>query len=430
MAEVRAPATHAGARVDRALRYARVAPGEVRDLLEPRRPAAPRAPRGSEIPRGRVGRGDGRGPREASHASRAPARPAPAAPAAAAPSPASSLSSITLPIGEAELRRAIDSAALGGTISEAQTLARSRFGELRIAAGTRVEIALSGSRLDISTDPGLTLDLHYGPNVTIRRIQYDLNTGRFEVDAEGPGPDFLYREAATWFANRTLRPLLPVELQTPGYDPRTDPELIARFQRTVTSVLTGQPGPAGVTFSNPTARASIRLARELRVDLPEGNVLIVPRGTPFSFDASFEGPIEAPVLRELTVRSSGRGVVLRQSEGLFSSIAGLEIRGVTVRPGGRLAVDYTPLPETALNGGESLLRLLGGAIGVASGDPRGLELLNAPPPNHRLPELRREIDGRIHGEAEPALLRLIRDNDMVVPGFSLTRLMGVPAASP
>ena len=350
------------------------------------------------------------------------ARPVVVATGVAAPVAVAPVGALTMD----EIGRSVESASIGGIVAETRTLDSGSYGSVRALAGTEVAVGIHGSTIEVTASPGFVLDLEWGPNVEIQTIRYDVDRGEFEVDATGPGPDFIYRAIATYVANHNFRDLLPADMQRSDYNPRQDPDVQAGVERMVFSLLTGEPGPGGIRIQNPSARATLRLDREIRVDLPDDMSLIVPRGARFQLNAAFEGPVEAPVMREVSVRST-EGITIRKNTGTFASLIGLEIHSATLRPGGQLSMDYQLLPERALNDGVSLFRLLVAGASVASGDGRGLDALSAPAPNVRLESARRQVEGMIDTQVEPAIARVIREHAGAIAGVDLVRVSGLPA---
>jgi hypothetical protein len=344
-------------------------------------------------------------------------------PIARPPSPA--IEAGALP-SAAELTSAIEDIGLRGKVVETRTLDQRFYGSVRIEANTDVSLHLEGSTLIMSASPGLVLDLRFGPEVRIGVIRYDLGTCTFDVDAQGPGIDALYGGIANWVANNYLRELLPTELRQRGYEPRNDSAAEKGVAGLIAGLLTGKPGPAGILIRDIGGSAALRLPRDVGVDVGDDMRLEIPKGAQFTLDASFEGPPDSPVLRDITLRDlDRRGVTIRKRDGTFAPIEGIVVRSVSLRPNGQVLVDYDPIPEQLVNGGASLFRLMIAATGLASGDARGLSALDHVP-NHRLDGLRATIDAQIREAAVPKLLGFIRGHDTAIDGVSLERLLAVP----
>jgi hypothetical protein len=337
-----------------------------------------------------------------------------------------------IPFTPAELTQQLEDVGLGGTVVETRVLDSRSYGSVSIEAGTRVSLHLQGSTLALTSTPGLLLDLSYGPKVRIENIHYDLTKGEFDVDAHGPGLDFVYQPIASFVANHYLRELLPEQLQRPGYEPRGDQAVERGVIELIGNLLTGKPGPGGVRLRDLDGFAMLSLPREVAVDVGDDMRLEIPRGTTFTITPRFSGPPEAPVLQDFSVRALGdRGVTLRKKEGVLAPIAGIVIHSVDLLPGGALRVDYQPIPEQVIDGGISLFKLMVAAAGAAGGDARGLDALTTTRlPNTRLEGIRADVDAQIRDQIAPKLASWIGDNDGAIPGVSLVQVFAIQKKAP
>jgi hypothetical protein len=321
----------------------------------------------------------------------------------------------------------VESVHAGAEIPTARTLARGSWGELRADAGTRIEVSAHGSTIDIRATPGLTVDANYVPDFRVARMTYDVHTRTFEVDANGPGPDFVYRRAATWIANHSLVDLLPPELRAPG------PQGSSALSRAVLVLdrVTGGDGPSPASAASdlvaPSGSISLYAPNEIRHQLDNGMLAIIPAHTTFHVSARMTGPVGQPVLASGNIHISGQGVTVRQTTGTFASLNGIVIRGAALGPGGQIALEYDLLAERAIDGGVGLVRLLAALAGAHNGDPSGLVALHQPQPPARLNSIRAEVDAELQSRLRPALIDLVHENDGAIPGFSLSAILGLGA---
>jgi hypothetical protein len=154
--------------------------------------------------------------------------------------------------------------------------------------------------------------------------------------------------------------------------------------------------------------------------------LDIPAGARFNLSVAFQGPPDAPVLRDFTIAGPRtNGVLIKKSSGFMHDLVGLELYSVTLARGGHLSADYRLLPEQAVDGGISLFRLMFAAAAISEGDGRGMDALSAPLPNTRFDSFRRDIDGQLSSQGEPAIAAFVRSHDGALPGVSLSHIMGL-----
>ena len=345
----------------------------------------------------------------------------------AAPASLTASAASVLRLSPQELQHSITSVRVGGTLTEQRTLATTAYGSLVASEGTRLQASATGSGMRLHAEPPLRFSPRIGPTVTVTDVNYNFDTGRFSVEAAGPGPDFLYSAAATAVANRALRSALPAAMQSPGYDPHTDPNLVSSMQSALGGVSGG--GSADVPIRDVTATASIRMPREIRTRVGDGLELRIARGQEFELSVRTQGTPQNPHLQGATLRAfSGEGIHLARVEGnIASEIQAANIRSITLQPGAQVQAEYTLVPERMISNGVGLLGLGLGLLGAASGDPRGVQLMNESInlPPARLAGVRTEIDGHIRDDVQPALADFIRQYDSAIPGYSLRSVLGV-----
>ena len=318
-----------------------------------------------------------------------------------------------------QLRHMVDLVSISVSTRADTTLASTLQGTLTAAAGTRLSASASGSSVYLSADPPMTFDPKPGPAFKLRSLSYDFANAKFHVDAQGVGPDFIYSAVSSWAATHYLKPLLPAAMQRPGYDPRTDPNLVSALRGIATGGGTGAQALADA-FEKPTLSASFHTGDEIKLPVANGQAeLSVAAGTPFEVTAEMSGPATHPQIDDVQLRALGdHGITVAKTKGLAAGLAGLEVHQATLSRGGQVKLDYELIPEQMLQGGYALLALFGAALG----DP---SLLNQPMPDVKLEGVRADVDKQIQSEVGPQIVELLRRNDNAIPGFSLTEALGL-----
>lgn len=290
---------------------------------------------------------------------------------------------------------------------------------------------MSGSTVTVRAQPGLQINPRFFPNIEVDQVQYNVETGKFDVEASGWGPDFIYERVATWIANDYFTDLIPAGLKTGGATTATDAQALERAMSTLSSFggAGDSDGVAALPLVSPAGSATLYFREEVTQPLDDGMVLIIPARSTVYASASFNGTPDAPRLEDLTL-STQRGVVIRKAEGFAAGLQGIELRRVRVRPGLEIEAEYDLLLEQAAEGGIALLRLFAAAAGAASGDSSAIEGLTAPMPDVRFESTRAIVDAKIEDELRPQLIELVRANDGAIEGVSLMDLLGVAPLPP
>lgn len=325
----------------------------------------------------------------------------------------------------------IESLRVGAEVPVERTIAEGGWGRAIVDPGTRVEVRFSGSTVTVGMQPGLRIDPVIGPDILVTQIRYDASTDRLDLDAEGFGPDALYRWAANHFANRYLLDLVPSELRTTSAPDAGDAAALHRAMTTLNNF--GGVGVAsgdGVALADPFGSATLRFTSTHETDLGDGYTLTIPRGARVTIGADLDGDADSLQLERIRVRASGPAITVAKSEGFMSGVSGLELHGLTVHHGGHVEADYDLQLEQAIGDGMSFLRVLVAVAGAHSGDPSGLADLHRPLPDPRLPALRADADAQLSAIAEPAIADWVRANDGVIEGQSLSEIMGIAPTGP
>lgn len=323
--------------------------------------------------------------------------------------------------------RQVESVSVCVTTADGVGVAAARGLTLTTRPGTRLSATLDGTRLAVSAEPPVEIAVERMPDARVRGLVYDFATGRFEVDAEGLGPDSAYRQAATYAANRYLRARLPPAMQRPGYDPRADKELVPNLRAWLASVSgadgrTGgsaeapgaaAAGRAAVRLTDPSLFVVFRLEQEFAVPLGRNAQMRFPGDARYTLRASFGGDLRDPRVSEVVLRTVDRPIDVGKTG---SWLVGAHVDQVTIRPGGGLALDYRLKPEEAIDGLAALATLFGIAAGHR---PRSL------PGPTRLDGFRAEVDRWVADKATPKLRELLIAHDRAVPGLSLARVFDV-----
>jgi hypothetical protein len=100
----------------------------------------------------------------------------------------------------------------------------------------------------------------------------------------------------------------------------------------------------------------------------------------------------------------------------IAKIPAIFIKGVTLRHGGSVSLDYDLATEAI----ESLIRLLVVTTKVRDGRPVDPDELDG-----REPRMRKIVDGLVHTKLEPLLREVIVQNKNAVPGIDLAQALGL-----
>lgn len=328
-------------------------------------------------------------------------------------------------------QRSVRGGSAGATLTEGQTAYQDKDIQVSFDAGSRLTARLGYGGLSFSAQPGILVQIDNAPDVRIHSVRYDFAQGRFSADVASDGFDLfgLIGKVGKWKVEQVLdaklRPLLPAAVQRPGYSPQRDPDLtgtLGQLQRMFDfaggagAAAAGAGGMAG-KLRAPSASLDVAMPEELRVPLGDsGLVLLIEQGTAINLDARGEGPLAQPTLASLSLMADGRGIRILPSEGMFKEFKELQMRSISVRPGGQFAFDYDLSAETMISGLAGLVQLLG----LAAGQPVSGNL-----PDVKLAAVRQEIDAKLQHEVPPRFAAFVKQYDGLVPGFSLSKLFAV-----
>ena len=294
---------------------------------------------------------------------------------------------------------------------------------IAIARGTRVSAHLTRWALTLQASPGVSWRVDWLPDPTLRSVTWDFGKAAFTVRAEGPGPDGIYEALIERQLDAQLRDRLPAPMRAPGYNPWTDPELEQNLQRLVD--LFAGPSSSGGAPARPTATAphlgfSVRVPEALSARLDEGEATVhLEAGTHVRVEAETEGDFDALRLRSLRFALSGTPLRIALSGDPDALLSRIEVRSLTIRPGGQVDLDYSLGAEQAVDGVKVLV-----ALAALLADPR-LAHSSGTLSSTRLEGLRARVQAEVDERLEPQLAALVRENDRTIPGLSLVELFGL-----
>lgn len=291
---------------------------------------------------------------------------------------------------------------------------------LAAAPGTRLQVNINRGGFSISGSPAAEWRVDWRPDPEVRSIRYDFDDAGFTADASGFGYDSWYEESVADATNQRLRPRLPPAMREAGYDPWTDPDLEANLQRIV-DLFRGGDATSGAKLSAPHFGLSFRVNEDqrIRIPTPDGHAYAyVDAGTTVRFHARTTGPLEDVQLDSIHL-SFSQPIEIMEGEERDAVMARMDLNGVTIRPGADVTLHYDLGAEETLDGIKGL-----GLLFLVAAEPRLIYSDVSISPT-RLHGARADIQARVDGRLEPRLIELIRENDDLVPGFSLTRVFGI-----
>jgi hypothetical protein len=287
--------------------------------------------------------------------------------------------------------------------------------------GARLYARVDEHGITLSMRPGLERIVDWGFDSKIEQITYRFADGTFRAHAEGFGPDSWHAEGVQEAIALRFGPMIPEAMRAPGYSPRNDPNLEANFQSIFDILRPSGSGNASATsFAAPTLSLAFEVPKTLDIALSDGEYSVhVDKGTRVDVSLSLGGDVNEPKLSSLDVRISPDPIEISKGAER-ASMRRLDLRGLTIKPGGEITADYHIGAEVVVDGLKLLLVLT-----ATAADPRALNGLNIEPT--RLESARREISSTIDEKIEPALRSLIRSLDLQAGGLSLGEIFSIPA---
>lgn len=311
------------------------------------------------------------------------------------------------------------------------------WNQLQTTAPTGVWLNVSRTQLRVSFSPALEVDAQWPlSNVAWRGFTYDFAQGRLvHVDVENTQIGIPVAGSVEDGVRGFVAKLVAgTPLTRRGYDPAADADLGATIRKLQTN-FQGQRGSAEPGELRPQQVTNVGLSATVRTTTPieamSGRAgLSIPAGATLTLGASLEGDGATvasaasrgavPGVRGLDLSSSD---LLLQRDG--EPIA--RIRALRVGRGGVVDVtDFEPLGSLAeVGAGESLIRLLGLAIALRTGDGSFAGDGDLSP---------RGVNGFAEREMEKGLTNavqtLVRQNHDAIPGLDLRTLLGVEPKAP
>lgn len=359
----------------------------------------------------------------------APDRAGPAATGTAgAPGVAGALDALPegVPKTREEIQDSLDYAGVSATSVTGKELGSFNGVTVSMLPGTRMHASVGHGSLSVRADPGLQAAVPWCPDAVVNSLRYNFHTASFTADAEGLGPDALYSKAVAWVANKHFKPKLPGKMQRAGYDPGADPQALETFKSLgglfdidPAAAAPGAQADGPADMIDPAAELGFHLDKEVKMPIGGGEAeMAIPAGARFHLSASFKGDARKPKVERISLSTSGKAITLRKTEGMFASLQGLDLNGLTILPGGQLKLDYDLVVEQMAVGAVALFRL----FAAAAGDLRGL---NQPLPQAKMEGLRKMVDDKVAADVQPQLVALLKQYDKAIPGVSLSEAFGL-----
>ncbi|MCB9787691.1 MAG: hypothetical protein H6744_13495 [Deltaproteobacteria bacterium] len=360
----------------------------------------------------------------------APASPAPPEAAAAGPIGAQLPSNVSL-----EAVRV--SAQLGAN----RTLTGSWQYEVRTQYATTLQISVSRDGVFISASPSLDIDAQWpvanmrlygagvrfadGRSYSSMRTVRGLTNGMIDLTGK---------------ANASITALIDqsiagTAMARPGYDPMTDPDLMATLGRISANFqnLPTAGGQVGVEdLGSPSVGATLKMQSPFEAGAGKAGVSIAA-GTALDVDISGSGDISA-LLRQSTAQGAAEAAHIQRvsvrSEGVILTKDGKPIarlQSLSVSPSGAVTLERFELMGDASTAGgfESLLRLLGGAIRGAQYGSAELGMRQTAITGGADPTIVRGLTkSAIEEGMSEAVRKLLNENKNAIPGMDLARVFG------
>jgi len=325
-----------------------------------------------------------------------------------------------------EIQDSIDYAGISATSVRGRSLGSFNGVDVSMAAGTRMRASVGHGSLSIGADPGLHASIPWAPDATINSLRYNFHSGTFTASAEGLGPDGLYSKAVAYVANKYFKPKLPAAMRRPGYSPGSDPQALETFKSLggifdidPSSAVPGGEADGPAEFVDPSAELGFHLDSAIKMPIAGGEAeMEIPAGARFGLNASLKGDARQPTVKSVSLRAHGSPISIRKTEGIFASLQGLDLNGITILPGGKLSLDYDLIVERMADGAVALF----GLFAALAGDPSAL---NGSFPRTKMEGLRKTVDDKIAADVQPQLIALLQQYDKAIPGISLTQAFGL-----
>jgi hypothetical protein len=310
------------------------------------------------------------------------------------------------------------------TIPAGQTISNKDGNWVHTVDDVTVRVYVSGSRLSVSFSPKMVItavseEWYYpNPDIYLTEAWYDFAAASYGVNMSAP-------RYAMWLgaAEKTLGGVgeqvvkLPGKMRSPGYDPFTDPTLLADLQ----TIAQGASAPSG---SMPEMRdaeftAQVTLGTDLSRNLGGASV-VVPAGAQLTLAVRAMGKMPTTMAEFANLKIASVQVDLRKEDAEVrlrvadTDLPVVWVSRATLHHGGQLDLSYVLVNEVI---GEAFRQLVaGGAV------PGTLEQATADPHS---PTARAIVDKAVAQHLEPLLKQAVLSNRAVIPGLDLARALGL-----
>lgn len=334
-------------------------------------------------------------------------------------------------------QKTVTSASLSATLEAGDTAYKDDKIEVVFETNSRLSVSLGWNYLSFTSEPGILIKIKWAPDLRLNNIRWLFDEARFDVSANANWFDIFHvignigEKKIESVLNQKLKPLLPLEMQRPGYDPKDDPnisETIGKLAK-VFDFAGGEKfigkgsnpkekGAFGLVtpLKDPSAYLGIEMPEDMHVPLgQEGLELFIAKGQHISISATGKGKLEKPVVEYIQISAQQPGLVIRPVSGAFKDFKRMDITGITIKKGGDFSFEYDLSIEKM---GEGLIALFA-LFSIAAGQ----SVTHIP--DVKFQELRKKIDARLAQEVPPRFKEFLKKYNNIVPGLSLMSVFGV-----
>ncbi|MBI2373757.1 MAG: hypothetical protein HYV07_07150 [Deltaproteobacteria bacterium] len=297
---------------------------------------------------------------------------------------------------------------------------------IHLEPGARVHASIDGNGVSVWSNPGLERWVDFGFDTKLEAVHYDFHDASFRVRASGLGPDTWHESAVTKAVTERFGSRLPAAMREKGYNPKQDAQLIEHLQAIVDLVRPPSTAAAkgdGIHPASPVLSFSFTSPVDRQTKLSDDATVSVKAGTRVDVTVRLEGPMNDPKLASVDLRFGGHPVVVSE-KGDRNALARMDVRGIRIRPGPEVELDYELGPEGLIDGLRALLVLTASAADpsiaarVSTGHFTRTELTGP----------RKGIQDKVDRIVEPRLAELIRKYDKAIESVSLMKIFGVSPA--
>lgn len=335
----------------------------------------------------------------------------------------------------------LESVRVSAQLGANKTLTGNWQYEVRTQHATTLQISVSQDGVFISCSPSLDIDAQWpvanmrlhgagirfadGKSYSSMRVIRGLTNGMIDMTAT---------------ADASIRSILDqsiagTAMARPGYNPMTDPDLMATVSRIGANfqALPDSGAKVGVSdLGSPHVGATLKMKTPFEAGAGAAGVSIAA-GTDLDVDISGSGDV-SKLLQQSTAQGAAEAARIQRvsvrSEGVILTKDGKPIarlQNLSVSPGGAVTLDRFELmgSASAAGGLESLLRLLGGAIRGSQYGSAELGMRQTAATGGADPTFVRGLSKSMIEEGmSEAVRKLLAENKNAIPGMDLSRVFG------